>query len=186
MRCGLLSLAALFLITSVLWGAKESGCRTDRRMRRELARQAVSIAAAISIDEVLELSFAIHDLNRPEYHRLCDMLKAYPSLYIEPMVGHENAIGYNAYSEALRRTALDEAIQTGHAPATATVNLIALPDAPPRDFYFPAGLRSNTKRCRLFRDPPGPAVSTADATEHCRIHRSVNLSAGTDAEKQTG
>ena len=73
----ILYLTAILLATIALWGAKESGTRTDLRMRRELARQAASIAASLPIAEVEALSFTIDDQNRPEYHRLCNSLKAY-------------------------------------------------------------------------------------------------------------
>ncbi len=70
----ILYLTAILLATIALWGAKESGTRTDLRMRRELARQAASIAASLPIAEVEGLSFTIDDQNRPEYDRLCNSL----------------------------------------------------------------------------------------------------------------
>lgn len=77
---GVLCLVAVLLGTAGMWGAKEAGSRTDMRMRRELVRQAVLVASAIPTEEAQELSFALEDLKKPEYHRLCNYLKAYSEL----------------------------------------------------------------------------------------------------------
>jgi PAS domain S-box-containing protein len=53
----------------------------------------------------------------------------YPALYIAPQSGHEKALGYNLYSEPLRKAAIDEALRTSLAAATAPINLI-LPGTP--------------------------------------------------------
>jgi PAS domain S-box-containing protein len=66
----------------------------------------------------------------------------YPVLYVEPQAGHETALGYNTYSEPLRRTAIAETLQTGLATATDPITLIALPDNPPGWFIFkPAAIK---------------------------------------------
>jgi PAS domain S-box-containing protein len=71
---------AALLVLGALWGAKQAGHEKDTRMRRELVRQAVAVAAAVPIDEASALSFTIDDLARPEYTRLCAMFKAWSDL----------------------------------------------------------------------------------------------------------
>ncbi len=73
----ILLLTAFLLVLAGGWGAQEAGSRADLRMRRELLRKATSVAAALPINQIQGLSFTIDDLNRPEYLRLCNYLKAY-------------------------------------------------------------------------------------------------------------
>ncbi|MFA7257005.1 MAG: PAS domain S-box protein [Kiritimatiellales bacterium] len=60
----------------------------------------------------------------------------YPAFYIEPLSGHEKALGYNLDSEPLRRAAIREALRTGKATATDPITLITPPDKPPGFFIF--------------------------------------------------
>ncbi len=76
-RTGVLLLVGLLILGATLWGAFESRKRTDTRIRQELIRQAVSIAAALPIEEVQALSFTPGDKDRPEYQYLSRSLHAY-------------------------------------------------------------------------------------------------------------
>jgi PAS domain S-box-containing protein len=51
----------------------------------------------------------------------------FPALYIEPMKGHEKALGFNFYSGEVRSAAMDTAWQTGKICATDPVDLITRP-----------------------------------------------------------
>jgi PAS domain S-box-containing protein len=77
LRQRILLFLSLLIIFVGLWTARESGQRTDLRMRRELARQARSIAAAISPEDIRTLSFTADDVQRPEFQRLSTQLKTY-------------------------------------------------------------------------------------------------------------
>ncbi|MEE9368533.1 MAG: PAS domain S-box protein [Pontiella sp.] len=79
-RLRILWLLGVSLALAGIWGAKESGQRADMRMRRELMRQAISIAKAVPVNEAMSLSFTREDLNRPVYQRLCNTLKAYTQI----------------------------------------------------------------------------------------------------------
>lgn len=48
----------------------------------------------------------------------------YPEAYIEPLAGHEKALGYDLCSEPVRKAAVAEALCTGQATATDPVSLI--------------------------------------------------------------
>jgi len=48
----------------------------------------------------------------------------FPVAYIEPREGNEAALGFDVGSEPTRRAALEHALQTGHATATARIRLI--------------------------------------------------------------
>lgn len=76
-RLGILLILSALILSSGLWMAHESGQRTDLRMRRELVRQARSIAATILPHDVRALSFTAEDVNRPEFQRLSSQLSAY-------------------------------------------------------------------------------------------------------------
>lgn len=83
---------ALLIFSAGLWISKESGRQTDLRMRRELARQIRSIAAAINPDDIRALSFSAEDAERPEFKRVSSQLRAYA----------ESAGLRNVYTLALR------------------------------------------------------------------------------------
>lgn len=70
-------IAALLLLTGGIWSAKESGIRTDARMRRDLARQVMALAATFPVDEARALSFGRNDESRCEFRQLGLHLKAY-------------------------------------------------------------------------------------------------------------
>ncbi len=57
--------------------------------------------------------------DRPEY---------VPVNFIEPYQGNETALGYDGYSDALRREAIDRARDTGEITATARVKLVQEPE----------------------------------------------------------
>jgi len=68
---------AVLLMGGALLVAKESGTRTDLRMRRALAREIRNIAATLSVEEVKTLSFSAEDAGRPAFQRLSRQLQAY-------------------------------------------------------------------------------------------------------------
>lgn len=76
-RLGILLILSALILSAGLWTAHEAGQRTDLRMRRELVRQARSIAETISPHDVRTLSFTAEDVNRPEFQRLSSQLGAY-------------------------------------------------------------------------------------------------------------
>ena len=76
-RRRILLVLSVLILSAGIWIARESGQRTDLRMRRELARQARSIAATILPSDVRALSFTAKDADRPEFLRLSAQLRAY-------------------------------------------------------------------------------------------------------------
>jgi len=48
----------------------------------------------------------------------------YPVIYVEPLVGNEEAVGFDLTSESDRRAAVDAAIATGDITATGPLNLV--------------------------------------------------------------
>jgi PAS domain S-box-containing protein len=69
--------AALTVLVSGLWTAKQSGEAADLKMRRELVRQVSDIASTISPVYVKQLSFTAEDKDRPAFRMLCDQMAAY-------------------------------------------------------------------------------------------------------------
>jgi PAS domain S-box-containing protein len=76
-RTGILLVLSGLVLSAGIWTARESGQQTDLRMRRELARQARSIAETIFPHDVRALSFTAEDIDRPEFQRLSEQLRAY-------------------------------------------------------------------------------------------------------------
>ncbi|MDF3128996.1 PAS domain S-box protein [Kiritimatiellaeota bacterium B1221] len=80
LRTGISVFTGILLIGATLWGAGESRKRTDTRIRQELARHAVSIAASLPVQDVQALSFTPEDKHRPEYQSLSRSLHAYAKI----------------------------------------------------------------------------------------------------------
>lgn len=72
-------LAAILLLLTGILGAKISGSRIDRRMRKDLARQTAMLAEAIPPEEAAALSFTKEDLDRPEFIRIRQQLQCFSS-----------------------------------------------------------------------------------------------------------
>jgi PAS domain S-box-containing protein len=77
--CLVIFATALMVVTAGLWTARQSGQEVDRRMRRDLARQAADIAATVNPFDFGEphLSFSADDKTRPVFQRLSSQMKDY-------------------------------------------------------------------------------------------------------------
>jgi PAS domain S-box-containing protein len=81
--------------------------------------------------------FSIWQKNEHSVHEPVEPRSVYyPALYIEPLTGHETALGYDLNSEPARRVAIQETLRTGRATATDSGKLITLTNQPPGFVIF--------------------------------------------------
>jgi len=57
-------------------------------------------------------------------HRAAERDQYYPVTYVEPLEGNEHIVGFDLFSEAGRRTAINQTISTGRVSATPPIRLV--------------------------------------------------------------
>ncbi|HJY49892.1 MAG TPA: CHASE domain-containing protein, partial [Stellaceae bacterium] len=57
-------------------------------------------------------------------HRAAERDQYYPVTYVEPLKGNEHIVGFDLFSEAGRRTAINQTISTGRVSATPPIRLV--------------------------------------------------------------
>ncbi|NOU35383.1 MAG: PAS domain S-box protein [Kiritimatiellaceae bacterium] len=92
------------------------------------ATDAAGFTARVRSDDLPE--FSIWQFNEQNARIPAQGTVLYPEVYIEPLAGHEKALGYDLYSEPVRRAAIADALRTDRATATDPVTLIAENDHP--------------------------------------------------------
>ena len=115
-RYAILYVAVALLLGGGLWGAKESGFRTDARMRRNLERQVIAIAATIPVDEVLALSFTEADQDRLGVHAVASAGPALAKGRLGPLPTRRAASATRRYG---RRGGLSRAGRRPRRPRAA-------------------------------------------------------------------
>jgi PAS domain S-box-containing protein len=79
--------------------------------------------------------FSVWQFNEQEQTVSAQSAEHYPALYIEPLPDHKTSLGYDLYSEPLRRKAITEALRVNRGTATDPVNGIA-PSGKPSAFLI--------------------------------------------------
>jgi signal transduction histidine kinase/integral membrane sensor domain MASE1 len=70
-------------------------------------------------------AFEIREVNPSgRRHRAAERDQYYPVTYVEPLKGNEHIVGFDLFSEAGRRTAVEETINTGKVTATPPIRLV--------------------------------------------------------------
>ena len=59
-----------------------------------------------------------------QLHRAAERDQYYPVTYVEPLKGNEHIVGFDLFSEAGRRTAINQTISTGRVSATPPIRLV--------------------------------------------------------------
>ncbi|HQT46792.1 MAG: hypothetical protein B7X08_05055 [Acidocella sp. 20-63-7] len=117
-----------------------------QRGQYEAAAQGDGLAG-FRITERTPTGLIIPAANRPEY---------YPVYYVEPLTGNEKAVGFDLYSNAVRRQALEAAAASGGLVATSRITLVQESGDQYgflvfRPVYNKAGLTTATARIAALR-----------------------------------